>query len=823
MTLGDLIQFGRADRPWEFLPLAARALVQVPDAHMLRLLAAANFAKLGLRALACECLDDLPHDLRAEPSAAALSRLVEQLPDDRIPRPVREQRARDAWIALRARAVAIAGADAPFEQWARSEADVEAFRTRDGNVVRRDAATRGSASRFFRWADDVGAAAALRLPPLGPAAAPFTIEGVLPPWLLMRVCREAPRQPDGFWPRIRVVQRDVGELLTGLSMDDLADTVAQTRLEWHVGPDAARGLRAALHAQRACVIAGPSVTLPGSRAPGAGEPAPGPDVERIIADAAADQERERAALQAHVAAQYAPRDAAWWARRFAAALAGKDGGGPPLRVLIPTYRLSTYVRHASADLAEALRGSGCRVELLMEPDESSRLCEVAYLRVLKDFDPDLMVLINYPRRVLGTVIPANLPFVTWIQDAMPHQFDERAGAGLGPLDFLIGFLHRELFTRFGYRRDARRTLDFPIVVSPAKFHPGPIGPDAARRHECELAFVSHHGQTPEALHDQLAREAAADRALSGVMNDLRDPILALARAPMSPGFSLQGGLNAAVARAVGVGYPDLDDAGRARAAVLVNRLYASRIAERAIRHQTVAWAAEIAERRGWRLHLYGRAWETHPTLGRHARGELTHGEDLRACYRAARVHLHASSNQLCHQRVMECALSGGLPLCRLHDGELGVIRHALWRTLALRCEPDVTSGAPAQWGDAVGFTVADHPEAMAYAALLQRLGWPEPHGGVIWIHRARLDAVRADAAPLPDERRADWLLGDLAETTFWSPQGLERTVMRAVEDDDWRAGWSAFIAARVRARLTTDRLARRTLELVCGGLGEPRP
>src|SRR5262249_44056160 len=140
----------------------------------------------------------------------------------------------------------------------------------------------------------------------------------------------------------------------------------------------------------------------------------------------AEQEAEHHRLAAEVAAAYVGRDRAWWAARFAG----------PLKVLVPTSRFSTYIQHASRDLVSALRRAGHRAELLIQPDDSSLIWSVGYLRALRDFEPDLILSINSPRVSMGAWIPHNLPLVCWIQDAMPHQFDGAVGAAHGRFDFL---------------------------------------------------------------------------------------------------------------------------------------------------------------------------------------------------------------------------------------------------------------------------------------------------------------------------------------------------------------------------------------------------
>lgn len=78
-------------------------------------------------------------------------------------------------------------------------------------------------------------------------------------------------------------------------------------------------------------------------------------------------------------------------------------------------------------------------------------------------------------------------------------------------------------------------------------------------------------------------------------------------------------------------------------------------------------AAEIAQHMD--LALFGSGWDKHPTLASHARGLVENGEELKACYQGATVHLHANEDTHHHQRVYECLASGGNIAC-FHPGKI---------------------------------------------------------------------------------------------------------------------------------------------------------
>jgi hypothetical protein len=786
MSRDDILRLGRAGRPWEFLPVVAQALRVAPEDAGLRVLAAAAYAKIALRTPALEQLEGI-----TDPAVTDLRKAVEALSEDRVPRPTIEDNCRLNLAALADKGLHLAD---HWEAWRARLQGCRWFKAAGGNLLRmRDGA-------WEAFGDHAGAARRFVVQHFGagepdPERRPWfpnvTVEGIDPPWLLGQIADVTPRRKDGSWTRLMLVQDDPMEFLDGLSLADLRHVLAEPRLAFCIGPGAADRLSTDLRGRLTAKIGGPVVPLLSVRTRVT------PPADAVIRAAEAEQLREHEKLTLQVRARYAGRDRTWWRERFDRAAADN-----PLRILVPTCRYSTYIRHASADLVSAFQRHGCRAELLIEPDDWSRLSSIAYLRRFVEFEPDLVVLINYTRANMGAgIFPPEVPFVCWIQDAMPHQFSADTGRAQGNLDFVVGHLHPELFDSFAFPR--ARTLSMPVVASSEKFHPGPVDPDTARRFECEVAFLTHHSETPRAMHDRLCRESGPDKTTRAALELLFPRVIEIAHSAADS--SAQARLRDAVILAL------RHAAGTEPAptpVTLLLRQYAVPLADRALRHQTLEWAAEVCERRGWRLHLYGRGWDLHPRFGPFARGEVEHGEPLRAAYRAAAVHLHASVTTLNHQRVMECALSGGLPICRLTADAMSIIRSCAQRAAA-------SSGAEPAWsdGDRAGYVVADNPELMTLTALLQRLG--EPAAPTFAVGRRRVESLLA-RPPLEPESRPDWLLIDPAQTTFRSAVDLEARVARTLDSPGWRDAMSAAIARRVADRLTHDVFVRRVLALIRG-------
>lgn len=775
ITRAQILHLGRTQKGWAFLPLAAQALRVAPDDDEVRLLAAQTLRTLGL---------------------AALSRLVAQ----RIrPGPLGDQRDRllatldrqgmmdlDVLIArARANLDHLPGVDtaAAIDAWVAQGTDY--YQARDGNVVRvpRD----GHDLPQWEWLGDVRSAAVefCRAHLAGAASqpiGPITIEGVSPPWLLLAIHQATPALSDGYRPLLQIVQRDAAEFAEGMALADVREVFSRSVV--FAGPEALARFTEHVRARFDYQAVGP--VIPASTLRRQVEPALLSTV-RALAD---EQRAESVQLRGKLLDRDRTRNSAWWKARYAEKR--------PRRVLIPTCRFSTYIRHASEDLAEAFREQGWEARVLIEPDDHTRFSTLAYDRAQLEFDPDLIVLINYPRASRAEAFAAQTPFVCWVQDAMPHLFDERVGRAHGARDFIVGHVYPKLFREFGY--PVARAMSVPVVASQRKFHAGAANPQLLSRFACEVAYVSHHSETPTQMHERLCREVG-DPHIVRVLEEMR--ALIHERYAM-----IQTGIPHGAAKSI----PD-DAWARAcghaptpRVLAQLREQYLIPMLERMLRHEMLEWAADVCERRGWQLRIFGRGWESHERFKDHAGGELEHGEQLRAAYQAARVHLHASMCTLVHQRVMECALSGGLPLCRLVQPNLGASRQRAIAELVCTAEPDRV-----QFDGTLVFRTDAHEPLRRLRTTFARAGFELPDEFAV---RPRTAENMKRFRVAFDGETAEGLLGDPAEAMFRDQLSMERLIERAVSDDVWRNARTQQIADHVRTHLTHDALVKRLVTLV---------
>lgn len=800
-----LLDSGQDISPWGLVAHTLPLLSSDSRDFDLRLALARAYVRLELKTAAAEQLELMPGPWK--PEASAIGAANARLPDDRVdparslatcrgnvealatnPRwPVDLRPKMNAWRMLRA-----------SQEWFAASGE-----SGSTTIVRR---AKGPCGEWVSFQDFASAAAVFTLPRQSPVP-PTTLDG-LDPWLLRRLHHLTTPTGDGYFPPIAALCADPVVALDALAMIDLRDVLADPRVRLIIGSDALRRLSANLGApnRQRTAIAGPLVSAACGAPMGEGTAA-------ALQEAARSQHAGMIALDEQVRNIYSTRSREWSARRFADALSGH---AEPLRVLVPTTRYSTYIRHSAHDLAEALSAAGCETRVLIEPDEFTHLTNVAYLHEIAEFRPDLIVQINYTRANLPGLYPSQVVHAAWIQDAMPHLFSGATGAAQTPLDFIAGNLREDLFQSFGYSRT--RALAAPMVASGRKFHDGPTDARQAVRHDCEIAYVSHHSETPEAMHARKSMEAGDNRTAVDLMNALQDRIREVVIRPVESGplsTSLHS-LAVGTMREFGLA---TDAAG---VADLLNR-YVHPMADRILRHQTLRWAADIAERRGWRMHIYGRGWDTHPAFAPMARGELEHGEDLRACYRTARAHLHVSLHTALHQRVFECAMSGGLPLCLLQGDDLSSMHFDAAAACCRTADADVAHPWVRLPHNArlLGWLCDRHPPGAEFAALRLDLGLQvEP---AVWLNSVHVDRLRADPAGSTDAPQIARLLGEPASIFFHTPGRLESLLDRAVNDPTRRSHTRRAIVNSSSEHVTTDGFSRRLLKFITSSLASADP
>jgi hypothetical protein len=780
MSREELLGLGRGDDSWSFVGNALAMLAREAGDDEIRLKAIEHACRLGLRTMAGDLCEGFAEGVRGQRDVADVQKRIEAMEDDRLAAGRLTRAVRAGCHVLAERGVDLRG---EIDAW-RARVENEAWcLAGDGNIV-----VRGVGGEW-RWVrDSRGNVERMELPlvrrDLGAAPSmqekPLYFDGLDGGWLLARVHRETPRASNGYQPRLHVVVEEVGELFDAMATGVLQDVCSDGRAEWFIGEEAIERFAAWLQERDGLIVHGPVFG--------------GGGVSLIIEEMFKKQGSTSETLRGRIRSQYEEKDARYWAEQYEDIVAGRRA----MRVVVISTTHSTFVRHWGEDVARAWRDAGHEVEVICEPDTHTLLAAPHYLRIVEEFEPDLVMLSNFTRGQLRNVLPENVPAVCWIQDRMAHLFDPEMVRTRGRFDYFYGHLYGEIFSQESMRRGSWAS---PVMVSSEKFHDGDVSDELRERFACDAAYVSHQSQSVEELYEESARAVAHVPLATRLLRDIKDDVLELFADTDDERMYRERFLFAGnVYRFSGKGK------SAAMQQVPLQQLwyeFGARLAERAVRMQTLEWAAAICARRGWSMKLYGKGWEKHPTLGRFASGEIAHGEELRACYQCAGTHLHASAHTVSHQRVFECVLSGGLMLRRLAIEDLHRIEHEIARRQA--------EGAGHAWGEEIRVAAGANELFAWYAALRQRLGMSAKEE--IVVRGKLLDAIRSKT-PEPVEREALALLPGLERTVFGDEAGLERMLVAAREDEVMRSGCIESQRDVVGAMFTYDATVKQLPDMI---------
>ncbi|MCP4249855.1 MAG: hypothetical protein GY778_22665, partial [bacterium] len=659
---------------YEFLNAALAHLARHPgDADDVRLQAAQAFLQLGLAAPAHELLEAVGPAVRAHPE---FSRMLTGIPASLgrrtwASRKTRLQRNLDA-LARRGFAI-----DAVTQRWEQVGQQYELYVDKRGVEQIRHRPTGAASAWLPLLGDHQRLAAAAPLPPdheqLMPG--PYVFEGLDLGWYFARVWKQTDDTFLGYSSALYAVEPEAALIALVLHLHDWTKLLADPRVKLFVGPDCTKQFEQAMLDARDWPIPTQAYRLSTHRA------APQPDARTAVTTVIDTRTRQVTDSLAAVQAKYRDRDAAYWARRYAAAL---DGGGPPLRVLAAVSTHTSFLQYSMRDARQAVEKLGHRFDILTESTAYEKPGAATYHGEILRIDPDLFFIIDHIRPSFAGLVPANLPIMTWDQDALPGVFTEEKVRQMSPLDTLVGLPHYDCLARFGC--DPRQFLAVQMPTNPDQWDGSQLSEADLEPYRCDVSYVSHASQTPEAFHET---ESAAygDPNVRRLLDDMFPAAVAFVDAGQPiKGPTLRRVLAESEQR---TGVRVVNDALRDR---LVG-WHLWRLCDRKFRHQALEWAVAWAAARGKSLRIYGNGWEKHPTLAPYAAGPAANGHELLCIYRASRINLQLMPAGFIHQRALDGMAAGGFFLTRTSDGDLRNPQHlpleARIRKLGLQSGADV--------------------------------------------------------------------------------------------------------------------------------------
>ena len=681
--MDDLLRLYHSGQTHTFLQQAHRALAAEPNAPDLAWLTLRTLVESGLGGPARELIE-MRDDLQAaEADLGEVETIVSALPSGRVSWSGRRD------VYERNAAVLLAGRghlSEPLSSATGLLRGVHLYETKEGHfqISRRRA---GCLREWFSSLCSLGEESKITLPNRGQIG-PIAVTGVQHGNLIRDVYEKTHRVFLTLSHPIYLIEPDPIRFAAWLHCDDVSAWLGDQRVFVFVGDDAVGQFAQAL-------IDEPDLPCPAQTLNMSGDPALAERVQSARLEVEKHRRAELDRLIAELEARYRDRDAAYWADRWR----------NPGTALSITSRFTTVLQYSNRDTMAALEALGYDTHTVLEREDHHALSPITVCHRLLDVDPDVFFIIDH-LHYEHPHVPANLPFLTWVQDPLPNLLTRKAGESIGPTDFVFGYYRNRCIEEFGYPAD--RFYSQIVPVSTRVFYDGPVtGPDR-KRFACDLMYAGNLQHTPASYHDYLCEEN--DPALHPLLKLIHQEATGL----------LKSGGHVHQTTAKPLVRPLVDRLGMKLSEDDLEHLATSalfRTFDLGYRLESIEWAAQWALKTGRTFKLYGKGWEDHPALAQFAQGPVEHGEPLRRAYRCARLSLQAIPSGYMHQRTFEAVGSGSLVLVRYSPNDFWNMTLEEFRD-ALAAGEEIR-GASGRFPrlDRVTFRNAEEFEAMAESYL----------------------------------------------------------------------------------------------------------
>jgi len=638
------------ERHYEFLMLAEPFLRACPDDLHIRLMVVRSYVTLGLFEPAGDTLEEAFARGMTSPELESLRDSIRTLTGDRIDWRSQVDTYRTNLDALRRRGIDTTAIE---NAWERRQADYALFRDANDVFQIRRSSDRDEACWFPSLRNHPVADENEPLPDSleTPMPQPLIFDGVGLGGLFERVYEKSLNTFLGYSCALYIVEPEAADFAVALHLRDWSGILSDPRVFLFVGPDWQPRIRRFWDEELDTPLPAHALSI--------GPRTSAVENDRVVRTVESAHAARNDAIRQSLAdteAMYAERTVAYWAKRFTEA---RRGEGRPLRILAATSTHTTFLQYSMRDAQRAFEAIGCECRVIKEKTNHDIPSPMTYHRAIREFQPDLLFVLDHLRASFGGILPKNLPLLTWDQDQLPHIFTQANVARIAPHDFVAGYCKLrciELGT------NPKQLLYAGVPTCPQQFAGDPLTAREIEKYTCDVSYVSHAAQTPEAFHRE-ERASCNDPTLVRLMDtlfELLPPMLARHYTPHQAVIEtvLEDGMRRC-------GIADLPNDSRAR----LLSWYLWRLGDRIFRHEALAWIGQWAKDWKRSFRIYGNGWRDHPTLGEFAAGPAVNGRELICIYRVSKINLQLMPSGFIHQRALDGLAAGGFFLTRLtpHD------------------------------------------------------------------------------------------------------------------------------------------------------------
>jgi len=322
-----------------------------------------------------------------------------------------------------------------------------------------------------------------------------------------------------------------------------------------------------------------------------------------------------------------------------------------VRVGVITSRFTSAVQYYLRDCCRALDKLGIENETLIEKSDIHSLGEYSHVAFVNSFKPDIILVINHFRWE-EPLLPAQIVFVSWLQDLLPHHFEKESAAKVGPLDFVLNQFsgHRE-FQEIGYPE--KQMIFGPITVNPDIYRRYELTEKEIADYSSDICVISNSGNVEETFEKYLKNYESNQHfeILKNIFVNIYQKIYDDIYNEKADYHALDPTRN-------------LFTCELERACLMITQENIQKIANEfrvniiceIYKFVPVTWLHE----RGYKMKLWGKSWNSHPVLKKYAMGVAKNGETMSRILNATKIAVGLHGLLTLHPRLMETILSGCL-------------------------------------------------------------------------------------------------------------------------------------------------------------------
>ena len=297
----------------------------------------------------------------------------------------------------------------------------------------------------------------------------------------------------------------------------------------------------------------------------------------------------------------------------------KFGDNEPLRVFIPSSRLTTVMQYCSRDMARAFARKGCQVKFVVEENDLENLSGYHAIKAQMAFEPHITLNINHVKNLW---LHPDVRNIVWWQDQLMQDIMDGKPLVWRENDLVLSI--DAFIDRHVSKTRPRKIMRQNFCVDTEVFFPRV--PLEERK---KIVFVggSYMDDAPkenEGIKYEIFKllEEKIEKGAE-LSYDLMNRIATEWQQPADCVFSIMQYL---------------------------------------IRQKPVTWLCSMADSLGYEVEIYGRGWEHNPVVRPFFKGPLPHGPELCNIYNQAKYSLSSTIFSVQTQRLVETAACGCIPV-----------------------------------------------------------------------------------------------------------------------------------------------------------------